>query len=62
MYLIQNELFPLYTMMIHLPVEFILLPPTCKTNLIGCYSDIYSVRLLKEEIISPKYLIESFLP
>jgi len=29
-------------MMSHLPIEFILLPPTYKRNLIGCYSNLYT--------------------
>lgn len=41
MCLTQKELFPVHTMKSHLPTEFSLLPPTCKRNLIGWYSNLY---------------------
>lgn len=59
---------PLHTMMSHLPIEFSLLPPTCKRNLIGCYSNLYSDKVAergekKKKILSHlKTLYSVFLP
>lgn len=38
----QSELFSRHIMMSHLPIEFSLLPPNCRRNLIGYCSNLYS--------------------
>lgn len=43
----QKELFPVHTMKSYLPIEFRLMSPTCKRNLIGWYSNLYSDKRLK---------------
>lgn len=59
MCLTQNELFPLHNMMSHLPIEFSLLPPTCKRNLIGCYSNLSSDKVAEREEKKQKTPISS---
>lgn len=49
MCLTWNALFPLCTRMSHLPIEFSLLPPTCKRNLIGSNSNLYSDKVVESD-------------
>lgn len=49
MCLTRNALFPLYTRMSHLPIEFSLLPPTCKRNLIYSNSNLHSDKVAERD-------------